>query len=65
LGYHAAHHISLALGELSITEEDRKRYYKELRSELRHSRWQVVVKRLEELGSDLLSDEGSVFSREY
>jgi hypothetical protein len=62
--YHAAHHISLALGELSITAEDRKRYYRELRSELRHSRWQVVVSRLEELAGDLLSDADSVFSRE-
>ena len=35
-----------------------------LRSELRHSRWQGVVHRLEELGRDLLSDESSVFSRE-
>jgi hypothetical protein len=62
--YHAAHHISLALGELSLEEEDRKMYYRELRSELRRSRWQVVVRRLEELGSDLLSDADSVFSRE-
>jgi hypothetical protein len=61
--YHSAHHISLALGELSLEEEDRKKHYKELRSELRHSRWQVVVSRLEELGSDLLSDD-SIFSRE-
>jgi hypothetical protein len=62
--YHAAHHISLALGDLSLEEEDRKRYYRELRSELRHSRWQVVIRRLEELGSDLLSEGDRVFSRE-
>src|SRR5215469_2106321 len=62
--YHAAHHISLALGELSLDEEDRRQCYRELRSELRHSRWQVVVSRLEELGRDLVSDENSVFSRE-
>ena len=62
--YHAAHHISLALGELSLAEEDRKRHFRELRSALRHSRWQAVVSRLEELGSDLLAEEDSVFSRE-
>ena len=62
--YHAAQHISLALGELSLEDADRKKYYRELRSELRHSRWQVVMSRLEKLGGDLLSDESSIFSRE-
>jgi hypothetical protein len=62
--YHAAHHIGLALGELSLEEEARKKCYRELRSELRHSRWQIVVSRLEALGRDLHSEEDSVFSRE-
>ena len=62
--YHASHHISLALGELSLPESERKMYFRELRSEMRHSRWQVVVSRLEELGRDLLSDETGVFCRE-
>jgi hypothetical protein len=63
--YHAAHHLSLALGELSLEEEERKKCYRELRSDLRHSRWQVVVSRLEKLGRDLLSEEACVFSREW
>jgi hypothetical protein len=62
--YHATHHISLALGELSLSDDERKKYYRELRSELRHSRWQVVVSRLEVLGSALLLDSDSIFSRE-
>jgi hypothetical protein len=62
--YHASHHVSLALAELSLSEGKRQKCYQELRSELRKSRWQVVVARLEELGSDLLSDEESVFCRE-
>jgi hypothetical protein len=62
--YHAAHHISLALAELSLSDDERRRVFKELRSELRNSRWQVVVSKLEELGSDILSDKDSVFCRE-
>jgi hypothetical protein len=61
---HAAHHISLALGELSFEEGERLRLYKELRSDLKKSRWQAVVSRLEELGGDFLSDGESIFCRE-
>jgi hypothetical protein len=62
--YHASHHISLALAELSLPADERSTLYRELRSELRKSRWQVVVARLEELGASWLSDEESVFCRE-
>jgi len=67
--YHAAHHISLALSELSLPDDERKKTYKELRSELKNSRWQVVVNKLKELGagmphSESLSDESSIFCRE-
>ena len=67
--YHAAHHISLALSELGLSDDERRRIYKELRSELKNSRWQVVVDKLKELGagvphSESLLDESSVFCRE-
>jgi hypothetical protein len=62
--YHAAHHLSLALAKLSLTDDERRRLYKELRSDLRNSRWQEVVRRLEELGGDLLSDKDCEFCRE-
>jgi len=62
--YHTVHHISLALAELSLPDEARKNIYKELRGELKNSRWQVVVDRLTELGSDLPSEESSIFCRE-
>ena len=62
--YHAAHHISLALRELSLSDDERRSIFKELRGELKNSRWQVVVDKLKKLDSDLLSDEESVFCRE-
>jgi hypothetical protein len=62
--YHASHHISLALAEIIDDENERKSLYRELRSELRQSRWAVVVERLEQLGGKLASEEGSVFCRE-
>jgi hypothetical protein len=62
--YHAAHHISLALAEISLSDDERRREYKALRSALRHSRWQEVVRRLKELGPDFLEDENCVYCRE-
>ena len=62
--YHAAHHISLALAELGLPDTERRILFKELRKELKNSRWRVVVEKLKELGSDLLSDEESTFGRE-
>ena len=52
--FHASHHVSLALSHLGYSDADRREIYKELRHELRQSRWAKVVARLEELGSDLL-----------
>jgi hypothetical protein len=62
--FHASHPISLALAEIIDDETQRKSLYRELRSELRRSRWESVVARLEELGGQLTSEEGSVFCRE-
>jgi hypothetical protein len=62
--YHAAHHISLALRELSLSDDERRKVYKELRGELKNSRWQFVIDKLKELGADLLEDESNVFCRE-
>jgi len=67
--YHAAHHISLALAELLLSDDERKKVYKELRGELKNSRWQVVVDRLKELCSAVphsksLFEENSIFCRE-
>jgi len=52
--FHAAHHISLAIAELGYDNAKRRELYKELRHELRQSRWEYVVDRLEELGKDLV-----------
>jgi hypothetical protein len=62
--FHASHHVSLALSEIIDDENERKSIYRELRSELRKSRWAAVVERLEQLGGKLTSGEGSVFCRE-
>jgi len=62
--YHAAHHISLALRELSLSDDERKKIFKELRGELKNSRWRAVVDKLKKLGPELLSDEESIFCRE-
>ena len=53
--FHASHHVSLALSHLGYSDAERRVIYKELRHELRQSRWQVVVARLEELGDELLN----------
>lgn len=44
--YHAAHHIGLALKQLGLGEAERKSTYRELRNELKSSRYDKVVKRL-------------------
>lgn len=62
--FHAAHHISLALKELGYDDSERWQLYKELRHELRQSRWESVVSRLEELGSDLIQQAGKEQSPE-
>jgi hypothetical protein len=52
--FHAAHHVSLAIAELGYENSKRRELYKELRHELRQSRWEYVVGRLEEWGKELL-----------
>jgi len=46
---HAAHHISLALNAVSVKETRRKKMYRELRTLLKRSRYDRVVKRLKRL----------------
>lgn len=47
--FHASHHISLALKALGMEDKERRELYVNLRHELRQSRWESVVSRLEEL----------------
>lgn len=54
--FHASHHISLALKELGLEDKKRRDLYRELRHELRQSRWELIVSRLELLGADLLAE---------
>ena len=44
---HAAHHISLALGSLTLDAQTRAATYRELRSRLRNGQWRFVVKELQ------------------
>jgi hypothetical protein len=70
--WHASHHLSLALGELGLSDEERQRIYQELREQLKAGCWQEVVERLRQLGLDRSKEQGlnqifeesSVFSRE-
>jgi len=52
--FHASHHVSLVLSHLGYSDSERRVIDKELRHELRQSRWAVVVARLEVLGGELL-----------
>lgn len=45
---HAAHHISLALGSLTLDSQTRAATYRELRSRLRNGQWRFVVKELQQ-----------------
>ena len=46
---HAAHHISLALAALGLSEKERMPLYRELRTYLRNGQWRHVVEELSEL----------------
>ena len=46
---HAAHHISLALGALGLTEQQRMPVYRQLRTELRNGHWRKVIDELTDL----------------
>jgi hypothetical protein len=46
---HAAHHISLALAALGLTEEERMPQYRDHRTMLRNGQWRRVVEELTEL----------------
>jgi hypothetical protein len=47
---HAAHHISLALAALGLSDKERMPLYREQRSLLRNGQWRRVVEELTELG---------------
>jgi hypothetical protein len=47
--WHGSHHLSLALGELNLSDEKRQCEYQELREKLRTGCWQEVLERLQEL----------------
>jgi hypothetical protein len=49
---HAAHHISLALAALGLTERERMPLYRELRTQLRNGHWRGVVETLTEVALD-------------
>jgi len=53
---HAAHHISLALAALSLSEQERRPLYREMRKRLRQGRWRGVVDDLSELAQSAAED---------
>ena len=48
---HAAHHISLALAALGLTDKERLPLYRDLRTRLRNGQWREVVANLRELAA--------------
>jgi hypothetical protein len=70
--WHGSHHLSLALGELGLSDEERQREYQALRELLHAGCWQEVLERLRELDrfqgkgqeGNLASVESSIFGRE-
>jgi hypothetical protein len=54
---HAAHHISLALAALGLTERERMPLYRELRTQLRNGHWRRVVEELEDVALDPTQDK--------
>ena len=58
---HASHHLSLALGYLLPTEDDRRRVYKKLRGQLKRGHWARVVLDLMDL-ADSLPDTHAVWT---
>ena len=53
---HAAHHLSLALAELHLAEDERREHYNRLRGLLKEGKSEVVVAELEELAADQHED---------
>jgi hypothetical protein len=53
---HAAHHLSLALAELHLAEDERREHYNRLRGLLKKGESKVVVAELEELAADQHED---------
>jgi len=49
---HAAHHVSLALAALGLTEKERMPLYRQHRTLLRNGQWRRVVEELSELAQD-------------
>jgi hypothetical protein len=53
---HAAHHISLALAALGLSDEQRMPLYREHRTRLRNGQWKRVVEELRELAEGEAED---------
>lgn len=53
---HAAHHVSLALAALGLTEKERMPLYRQHRTLLRNGQWRRVVEELQELGANERQD---------
>jgi len=50
--YHAAHHISLALGAMGLGEKERIPLYRQYRTQLRNGQWLTVVEELSQLAEE-------------
>lgn len=50
--YHAAHHISLALAAMGLSDKERMPLYREHRTLLRNGQWRRVVDELTEIAAD-------------
>ena len=59
---HAAHHISLALAALGLSEAERQPLYLEMRKQLRQGRWRRLVEDLQDLAES--EEEDSEIHRE-
>jgi hypothetical protein len=53
---HAAHHLSLALAQLHLAEDERREHYNRLRALLKKGKSKVVLAALEELAADKHED---------
>ena len=62
--WHAAHHISLALEKLELEAKERAPVYRQLRKQLRHSRWRAVIEEFKGRAAEQGVDEDRPIYRE-
>ena len=62
--WHAAHHISLALEKLGLEAKERAPVYRQLRKQLRQSRWRAVIEELKGRAAQLGVDEDHPICKE-